>query len=180
MPRSPIIKKRSLFPDPLYNSISVHMLVNRVLKCGKKSVAYRIVYNALKEVEATIKLNPVEVLEKAIENLTPRVEVKPRRRAGTVQLVPRVLRTGDRAKSSALRWLLEACKKKNAQPMVAKLKNEILEAYKKTGGAIRKREELHKTAMANAMYARKPQVIINAILGIKNPPRVRGKRRPKK
>lgn len=163
MPRRPITKKRSLLPDPIYNSISVHMLVNRVLKNGKKSIAYRIVYNALKEVGDITKKNPVEIFEKAIENVTPRVEVKPRRRAGTVQLVPRVLRTGDKARASALRWILEACQKRSGQSMTAKLKNEIVEAYKKTGFAVRKKDELHKIAINNAMYARKPQTVINAV-----------------
>lgn len=167
MPRRPILKKRSLLPDPIYNSISVHMLVNRVLKCGKKSVAYRIVYNALKEVSAVLKKDPVEVFDIALENVTPRVEVKPKRRAGTVQLIPRVLRTGDRAKIKGLRWILEACKKRSGQPMTIKLKNEIIDAFKETGFAIKKKEELHKVAIANAMYARKPQVIFSAISGIK-------------
>ncbi len=163
MPRRPITKKRSLLPDPIYNSLSVHMLVNRVLKNGKKSVAYRIVYNALKEVGDITKKNPVEIFEKALDNVTPRVEVKPRRRAGTVQLVPRVLRTGDKARASALRWILEGCQKRSGQSMIAKLKNEIVEAYKKTGFAVRKKDELHKIAINNAMYARKPQTVINAI-----------------
>ena len=163
MPRRPLKKKRTLLPDPIYNSISVHMLINRVLKSGKKSVAFRIVYNALKEIGDSTGKNPVEVFEKALDNVTPRVEVKPRRRAGAVQLVPRVLRASDRTKASALRWILEACNKRSGQPMVTKLKNEIIEAYKKTGYAIRKKDELHKTAIANAMYARKPQTVINAI-----------------
>jgi small subunit ribosomal protein S7 len=163
MPRRPIKKKRSLLPDPIYQSISVHMLVNRVLKNGKKSLAYRIVYNALKQVGEVTQKNPVEVFEKALENITPRVEVKPRRRAGAVQLVPRVLRSGDRSKSTSLRWILEACDKRSGQPMILKLKNEILEAYKKSGYAVRKKDELHKIAINNAMYARKPQIIINAV-----------------
>ena len=163
MPHSPIKKKRSLLPDPIYNSISVHMLVNRVLKNGKKSVAYRIVYNALKEVGDITKKNPIEIFEKALDNVKPRVEVKPRRRAGTVQLVPRVLRFGDKARTSALKWILEACQKRSGQSMTSKLKNEIVEAYKKTGFAVRKKDELHKIAMNNAMYARKPQTVINAI-----------------
>jgi hypothetical protein len=104
--------------------------------------------------------------EKALENVTPRVEVKPRRRAGAVQLVPRVLRTGERSKAPALRWILEACDKRSGQPMVNKLKNEIIEAYKKTGYAIRKKDELHKVAIANAMYAKKPQSVINAVTQI--------------
>lgn len=167
MPRRPINKKRTLLPDPVYNSISIHMLVNRVLKSGKKSVAYRIVYNALKEIGDVTMKNPVEVFEKALENITPRVEVKPRRRAGAIQMVPRVLRLGantsNRAKANTLRWIMEGCDKRSGQPMVTKLKSEILDAYKKTGYAIRKKEELHKIAIANAMYAKKPQVIINAI-----------------
>ena len=150
-------------PDPIYNSISVHMLINRVLKSGKKSVAFRVVYNALKEIGDSTGKNPVEVFEKALDNATPHVEVKPRRRAGAVQLVPRVLRVGDRSKASALRWILEACNKRSGQPMVNKLKNEIVEAYKNTGYAVRKKDELHKVAVANAMYARKPQTVINAI-----------------
>lgn len=163
MPRRPIKKKRNLLPDPIYNSISIHMLVNRVLKGGKKSVAYRVVYAALKDVGDLTKKNPIEVFEKALDNVTPRVEIKPRRRAGTVQLIPRVLRSGDRAKATALRWVLEACQKRSGQPIVTKLKNEIVEAYKKTGFSMRKKDELHKIAINNAMYARKPQTVINAI-----------------
>lgn len=163
MPRRPLSKKRTLLPDPIYNSISVHMLINRVLKSGKKTIAYRIVYEALKEVGNTIEKNPVEVFEKAVENVTPRVEVKPKRRAGAVQMVPRVLRTGEDSRANALRWILEACNKRAGQPMVTKLKNEIIEAYKKTGYAMKKRDELHKIALNNAMYARKPQIVINAL-----------------
>jgi small subunit ribosomal protein S7 len=163
MPRRPLPKKRTLLPDPIYNSLSVHMLINRVLKSGKKSVAFRVVYNALKEIGDSTGKNPVEVFEKALDNVTPHVEVKPRRRAGAIQMVPRVLRTSERSKAPALRWILEACNKRSGQPMVNKLKNEIIEAYKKTGYAIRKKDELHKVAVANAMYARKPQAVINAV-----------------
>jgi small subunit ribosomal protein S7 len=163
MPRRPLNKKRTLLPDPVYNSVSVHMLVNRVLKSGKKALAYRIVYNALKEIAETTQKNPVEVFELALDNVTPRVEVKPRRRAGAIQMVPRVLRLGDRAKANSLVWIMEACHKRAGQPMVTRLKNEILEAFKKTGYAIGKRNELHKIAVNNAMYAKRPQVIIDAI-----------------
>ena len=163
MPRRPLNKKRILLPDPIYNSVSVHMLINRVLKSGKKSVAYRIVYNSLKEIGEATGKNPVEIFEKALDNVTPRVEVKPRRRAGAIQLVPRVLRAGDKSKATALRWVLEGCYKRSGQPMLTRLKNEIIEAYKKTGYAIRKKDELHKIAVVNAMYARKPQIVINAV-----------------
>jgi small subunit ribosomal protein S7 len=165
MPRRPISQKRALLPDPVYNNTTVHMLVNRVLKSGKKSIAYRIVYTALKEIGDVTQKNPVEVFEKALDNITPRVEVKPRRRAGAIQMVPRVLRAADsaHAKATSLRWILESCEKRSGQPMVTKLKTEIIEAYKKTGFAIRKKEELHKLAINNAMYARKPQTVINAV-----------------
>lgn len=163
MPRRPLTKKRTLLPDPIYNNISVHMLINRVLKSGKKSVAFRIVYNALKEIGDNLGKNPVDIFEKALENASPLVEVKPRRRAGAVQLVPNVLRAGDRSKAVALRWILEGCNKRSGQPMINKLKTEIMDAYKKSGYAMRKKEELHKLAVNNAMYARKPQTIINAV-----------------
>ena len=163
MSRRRAAKKHEVLPDPVYNSVSVHMLINRVLKSGKKSVAYRIVYSALKEIGENTGKNPVEVFEKALDNVTPRVEVKPRRRAGAIQLVPRVLRAGDRSKATALRWVLEGCHKRSGQPMLGRLKNEILEAFKKTGYAIRKKDELHKIAVNNAMYARKPQTVINAV-----------------
>lgn len=163
MPRRPLRKKRTLTPDPIYNSPSVHMLVNRVMKSGKKSIAYRIVYTTLREIGEVAEKNPVEVFETALENITPRVEVKPRRRAGSIQLVPRVLRASDRGKATALRWILQACEKRGGQGMMQKLKSEILEAYKKSGFAIRKRDELHKIAVNNAMYAKRPQTVLNAV-----------------
>jgi small subunit ribosomal protein S7 len=163
MPRRPISKKRSLLPDPVYNSVSVHLLINRVLKKGKKSVAYRIVYDTLRDVGEATQKNPAEVFDTVLDQITPRVEVKPRRRGGAVQMVPRVLRASDRAKANAIRWILEGCAKQSGKPMVAKLKNEIIDAYKKTGYSLRKRDEVHKLAVANAMYAKRPQAILNAV-----------------
>jgi small subunit ribosomal protein S7 len=163
MPRRPKNKKRTLLPDPIYNNVSVHMLINRVLKSGKKTVAYRIVYNAFKEIEAITGKNPVGVFETALDNVSPKVKIKPRRRGGAIQLVPRLLRPTDQPKVAAFKWILEACEKRAGQEMVTKLKNEIIDAYKKQGFATRKKEEFHKLAVGNAMYARKPQNIINAI-----------------
>lgn len=163
MPRRPIPAKRALLPDPVYNNVSIHLLVNRVLKKGKKSVAYRIVYDALREVGETLQTNPVEVFERALSQIIPRVKVKPRRRGGAVQMVPRVLRSSERGKAQAILWILESCNKQSGKVMVTKLKNEIVEAYKKNGYAIRKREELNKLAVNNAMYAKRPQAILNAV-----------------
>ena len=166
MPHRPLKKKRTLMPDPIYNSVSVHMLVNRVMNSGKKSLAYRIVYNALREIGDITKKNPVEVFEKALENVMPKVEVKPRRRAGAVQLVPRVLRSTERGKATALRWMLESCEKKSSKSMVIRLQTEILDAYEKKGNSLKKKEELHKIAANNAMYAKRPQVVLNAVTQI--------------
>ena len=163
MPRRPIKTKRILLADPVYNSISVNMLVNRVMKSGKKSVAYRIVYNTLKEIGESTQKNPVEVFEMALENVMPQVEVKPRRKAGAVQMVPRVLRSVEKGKTTALRWILAVCAKKSSKSMVSRLKTEILDAYEKKGNAIKKREELHKMAISNAMYSPRPQLILNAV-----------------
>lgn len=168
MPRRPIKKKRVLLPDPIYNSVSIHMLVNRVMKDGKKSVAYRIVYNALKEIGDITKKSPVEVFEKALENAMPKVEVKPRRRAGSVQLVPRVLRSTERGKATALRWMLDACEKKSNKSMIIRLQTEILDAYEKKGNALKKKEELHKIAANNAMYAKRPQTVLTAVSQVTN------------
>ena len=163
MPRRPIKKKRVLLPDPVYNSISVHMLVNRVMKSGKKSLAYKIVYTTLKEIGETTQKNPVEVFDLALENVMPKVEVKPRRRAGSVQMVPKVLRSVERGQANALRWILESCEKKSSKGMVSKLKSEILDAYEQKGNAIKKKEELHKIAANNAMYSNRPQLILNVL-----------------
>lgn len=163
MPRRPIKKKRLLLPDPVYNSVSVHMLVNRVMKSGKKSVAYRIVYNTLREIANITQKNPVEVFETALENAMPKVEVKPKRKAGSVQMVPTVLRSLEKGKATALRWMLDGCEKKSNKSMVSRLQTEILDAYEKKGNALKKKEELHKIAANNAMYSKRPQIILNAV-----------------
>nr|YP_009492333.1 ribosomal protein S7 [Stauridium tetras]AWI68988.1 ribosomal protein S7 [Stauridium tetras] len=163
MPRRPIKKKRILLPDPIYNSISVHMLVNRVMKSGKKSLAYKIVYTTLKEIGETTQKNPVEVFDFALENVMPKVEVKPKRRAGSVQMVPKVLSSIERGQATALRWILESCEKKSSKGIISKLKSEILDAYEQKGNAIKKKEELHKIAANNAMYSNRPQLILNVL-----------------
>jgi small subunit ribosomal protein S7 len=167
MSRKPLKTKRVLIGDPVYQSVSVHMLVNRVMKSGKKSLAYRIVYNALREIGDVTKENPVEIFEQALENVAPKVEVKPKRRAGTVQMVPRVLTSAERGKAIGLRWILEVCRKRTGQSMISRLKSEILEASKKSGVAVRKKDELYKMALSNAMYAKRPQIVINVVSQIK-------------
>ena len=163
MPSHTIQKKRLLLQDPIYQSFTVNMLVNRVMKDGKKSLASKIVYNTLKNIGEVTQKNPVEVFDTALENVMPKVEVQPKRRAGAVQMVPSLLRSPERGQANALRWILEACEKKSAKTMTAKLQTEILDAYEKKGNAMKKREELHKMAANNAMYSNRPQIILNAV-----------------
>nr|ALO20997.1 ribosomal protein S7 [Microglena monadina] len=163
MPRSYRVKKRTLLPDPVYNNVLVHAIINRILKSGKKTLAYKIVYDGFKNIEYTTGKNPIEIFETAIDNLTPKVMLKPRRRSGAMQLVPRLVRPTDHPKVLVLKWIIDAAHKRLGEKMVNKLKNEIIDAYKKQGAALKKKDEYHKIAITNAMYARKPQNIINAI-----------------
>nr|AYQ95332.1 ribosomal protein S7 [Uronema sp. CCAP 334/1] len=163
MARKGAPKKRVLLPDPIYNKVSVHMLVNRILKNGKKSIAYRIVYSVFKKISENMNLNPVEVWESALNNVKPRVEVKPRRRAGSIQQVPRVMPSTERARAIAIRWIVAACQKRAGKDMISKLFSEITEAANKNGAAFRKKEELHKMALSNLMNSRRPDKIVKAI-----------------
>jgi small subunit ribosomal protein S7 len=165
MSRKSSFKKRVLLPDPIYNSISVHMLVNRVLKNGKKSLAYKIVYSVLRKISDNTNQNPLEIWEKALNNIKPRVEVKPRRRAGSIQQVPAPLNSRERAYAIAIRWILAACRKRSGKNTITKLVSEISEAASKGGMAFRKKEELHKMALTNQMNSRNPEIIVQAIMG---------------
>jgi small subunit ribosomal protein S7 len=164
MSRKNAPKKRILAVDPVYNRISVHMLVNRVLKNGKKSIAYRIVYNVLRKLSETTDQTPVDLMENALTNVKPRIEIQPRRRGGAIQQVPKVIRSSEYAQALAIRWILAACQKRAGRDMVTRLNFEISEASKKTGMAFRKKEDLHKTALANQMNARRPDTIVQAIM----------------
>nr|YP_010987452.1 ribosomal protein S7 [Hydrocytium acuminatum]WOR09497.1 ribosomal protein S7 [Hydrocytium acuminatum] len=164
MSRNSTPKKRLLCPDPVYQNVSVHMLVNRILKNGKKSLAFRIVYLVLKQIGQKTGLNPIEVWETALNNVKPRVEISARRRRGAIQQIPRVLRSQERGKATAIRWILAACSKRSGRSMIYKLENEISEAYQKNGMAFRKKEELHKSALANQMNVRRPEKIVQAIM----------------
>ena len=165
MSRKGSFKRRLLLPDPIYNSISIHMLVNRVLKNGKKSLAYKIIYSVLRQISDNTNQNPLEIWEKALNNVQPRVEVKPRRRAGSIQQVPSPLNSRERAYAIGIRWILAACRKRSGKNTITKLVLEISEAAAKGGMAFRKKEELHKIALTNQMNSRNPEIIVQAILG---------------
>jgi small subunit ribosomal protein S7 len=142
-----------LVEDAKYHSPLVTRLVNTVMICGKKSVAQRIVYGAFDQI--TVKnpqSNPMEVLQRAVDNAKPRLEVKPRRVGGATYQVPMEVPT-DRQLALAMRWLVDFADARKGVPMKEALASEILEAYQGQGNAIRKRDEVHKMAQANKAFA---------------------------
>lgn len=155
MPRSGPVKKRILPPDPIYNSRLVTRLINRVMKDGKKTVAQKQVYKAFELIAQKTKKNPLEIFTKALDNIKPTMEVRPRRVGGAAYQVPMPVR-GDRRESLAIRWLvLYARQRPNSEyhHFYEKLAAEILDAFKNQGGAVKKKEEVHKMAEANKAFA---------------------------
>ena len=139
-------------PDPIHNSRLVTLLITRILKSGKKSIAQRIVYKALETISEKTEENPILLLETAVKNVTPRVEVKARRVGGSTYQVPIEIRAY-RGTNIALKWIIEYSSSRAGRGMSSKLANEILDAAKDSGGAIRKKEQVHKMAEANKAFA---------------------------
>lgn len=152
MSRRNIAKKRTVNHDPIYNSKLISLMTARILKHGKKNVAQRIVYNALSIIEYKTTSNPLEILEKAIRNSTPLVEVKSRRVGGSTYQVPIEVRAY-RGTNLALRWLIKFSIQRSGKNMAFKLANEILDASNNIGYTIRKKEETHRMAEANKAFA---------------------------
>ena len=139
-------------PDPIYNSRLVTLLVSRILQSGKKSLAQKIVYNALELISKKTEENPVLVLEKAVKNVTPQVEVKARRVGGSTYQVPIEIRAY-RGTNISLKWITEFARTRSGKSMSIKLSNEIFDASKETGNSIRRKEQTHKMADANKAFA---------------------------
>ena len=139
-------------PDPIYSSRLVTLLVSRILKSGKKSLAQKIVYDALNIISTKTEENPVLVLEKAVKNVTPQVEVKARRVGGSTYQVPIEIRAY-RGTNISLKWITEFARTRSGKSMSIKLSNEILDAAKETGNSVRKKEQTHKMADANKAFA---------------------------
>jgi small subunit ribosomal protein S7 len=139
-------------PDPIYNSRLVTLLISRLLKSGKKSLAQRIVYKSLEIISAKTEENPVLVLEKAVKNVTPQVEVKARRVGGSTYQVPIEIRAY-RGTNVSLKWITEFSRARAGKTMSFKLANEIMDAAKEAGNSIRKKEQTHKMAEANKAFA---------------------------
>jgi small subunit ribosomal protein S7 len=145
--------KRAVTPDPKHQSTLVARLVSVVMKWGKKSVAQRIVYGAFDEIAAkNVGVAPLDVLQRAVDNAKPRLEVKPRRVGGATYQVPLEVPV-DRQVSLAMRWIVNFADSRKGVPMRQALAAEILEAYQGQGNAIRKRDDVHKMAQANKAFA---------------------------
>ena len=145
--------RRPIQSDAKFNSVLVSRLVNTVMICGKKSTAQRIVYGAFDTIsEKNPASNPIEILQRAVDNAKPRIETKARRVGGATYQVPLEIPV-DRQNALALRWIVDFADARKGQPMKSALAAEILEAYQGQGNAIRKRDEVHKMAQANKAFA---------------------------
>ena len=143
--------RRPTAPDARYNSVWVQVLINKVMKDGKKSTAERIVYGALDIVADRTKEDPRTVFEQAMRNTMPLLEVRPRRVGGATYQIPLEVRPA-RQTSLAMRWLLGAARSRSGRPMIERLAAEIIEAYREQGAAIKKRDDTHRMAEANKAF----------------------------
>ena len=152
MPRRAQAIKKKISPDAKYQSVIVARLINKIMKCGKKSTAERIVYGALQVMEQQESNAPVSVLEQAVKNATPLLEVKSRRIGGATYQVPVEVRP-DRGLSLAMRWLVNSARVRTGKSMVEKLAAELSGASKGQGATIKRREDIHRMAEANRAFA---------------------------
>ena len=144
--------KRDVLADPVYNSKVITKLINQIMLDGKRGKAQTIVYNAFNIVQERTNENPLDVFNKAMENITPSLEVKSRRVGGANYQVPVEVRA-DRAQALALRWLVNATRSRSGKSMAEKLANEIIDASNETGATFKKKEDTHRMAEANKAFA---------------------------
>ena len=152
MPRRREVPKRDILPDPKYHNTEVSKFVNVLMTGGKKSVAERIIYGAMSQIEKKTGKDPIEVFVLALSNVRPMVEVKSRRVGGANYQVPVEVRS-IRRNALAMRWLREAARKRSEKSMGARLAGELSEAAEGRGGAVKKREEVHRMAESNKAFA---------------------------
>ena len=149
-------KKKSIIPDPKFNDTLVTRFVNMIMLDGKKSLSYKIFYDALdilsEKLEKDIEKTPLEVWKDALSNVMPHVEVRSRRVGGATFQIPMQIRP-DRKVSLAMKWLINVSRKRNDKSMALKLANEILAAFKEEGAAVKKRVDTHKMAEANKAFS---------------------------
>ena len=152
MPRRNRPEPRIIVADPRYQSLPLQQTVNRIMLKGKKGVAERIMYSALDRVEEQTRQDPNEIFQQALRNCTPQMEVKPRRVGGATYQVPVEIR-GQRRTSLAIRWMIAAARARKGRSMAERLAEEILDAYRNNGAAVKRREDTHRMAEANRAFA---------------------------
>tara|TARA_B100001063_G_C16427352_1_gene387127 strand:+ start:60 stop:530 length:471 start_codon:yes stop_codon:yes gene_type:complete len=152
MPRRRVAAKREILPDPKFGNIILAKFMNHVMVSGKKSVAERIVYGALDIVEERLKKSPVDVFEEALDNVAPLVEVKSRRVGGATYQVPVEVRPSRRT-ALAMRWLVDYARARGEKSMPQRLAGELIDAVQGKGGAVKKREDVHRMAEANKAFS---------------------------
>ena len=152
MPRRREVPKREILPDPKFGNVDLSKFMNVVMESGKKAVAERIIYGALDQVEKKAGKDPLEIFITALNNIKPMVEVKSRRVGGANYQVPVEVRPVRRV-ALAMRWLKESARKRGEKSMAQRLANELLEAVEGRGGAMKKRDEVHRMAEANKAFS---------------------------
>jgi small subunit ribosomal protein S7 len=152
MSRRRVAAKREILPDPKYGDQVIAKFINMIMEAGKKSTAEKIVYGALEEMSKKGRGEPLEVFKHALGNIEPRVEVKSRRVGGATYQVPVEVRPGRRS-ALAMRWLVDAARKRGEKSMDRRLAGELLDAFENRGTAVKKREDTHKMAEANRAFA---------------------------
>lgn len=152
MPRRREVPKREILPDPIYNSQLVTKFINVVMRDGKRSVAEKILYQALETIRERTEDDPMKVFKKAVENVKPAVEVKSRRVGGSTYQVPVEVKH-DRKLALSMRWLIQMAKGRGEKTMRLRLANELMDAADGRGGAVKKKEDTHRMADANRAFA---------------------------
>ena len=152
MPRRREVTKREILPDPKYKNTLVARFINKIMNRGKKSVAEGILYRALGIIQERAKEDPLKLFEKSVNNVKPIIEVKSRRVGGATYQVPTEVRQ-ERRTALAIRWLITYAKERSEKSMEEKLAAELIDAANNRGGAIKKREDVHKMAEANKAFA---------------------------
>jgi len=152
MARRHVAKKREIVPDPKYKDLVIAKFMNNLMIDGKKSTAEGIIYGAFDIIEEKMKDDPVKIFKKALSNVKPNLEVRSRRVGGATYQVPVEVKP-DRALALAMRWLIEAARKRSENTMVDRIANELLDAANERGSAVKKRDDTHKMADANKAFA---------------------------
>jgi len=152
MSRRRAAERREILPDPKFGNLLLARFINMVMKSGKKSVAERIIYGALDQIQERGSSDPVEVLDKALENIRPMVEVKSRRVGGATYQVPVEVRAMRRT-TLAMRWVIDAARNRSEKSMALRLAGELMDASESRGAAVKRKEDTHRMAEANKAFA---------------------------